>query len=70
MKMGEKSYQAWTISDGLWEAVKGGTPNNEREPARGYEKRSELRTEINLARKSPEGIFYVLRAGCQWETLY
>ena len=70
MKMSEKkSYQAWTISDEFWEAVKEEIPKKERDPAKKYKNAPGQGRKPMPARKALEGIFYVLRTGCQWKAL-
>lgn len=65
----KKSYQAWTISDEFWEAIKGEIPKKERDPAKTYKNAPGQGRKPMLARKALEGIFYVLRTGCQWKAL-
>ncbi len=63
--MNEKErYQAWTISDEFWEAIKGEIPKKERDPAKEYKNALEQGRKPIPARKVLEGIFYVLRTGC------
>ena len=70
IKMGEKkSYQAWTVSDKFWEAVKGEIPKRERDPAKEYKNAPGQGRKPMPARKALEGIFYVLRTGCHWKAL-
>ena len=59
----KKGYQSWTVSDELWEAVKEAIPKKvyKRKPGAG---RKPLEPRMVL-----EGIFYVLRTGCQWKAL-
>ena len=65
----KKSYQSWTISDEFWEAIKGEIPKKERDPAKEYKNAPGQGRKPMPARKALEGIFYVLRTGCQWKAL-
>lgn len=67
--MEKKSYQAWTISDKFGEAIKGEIPKKERDPAKEYKNAPGQGRKPMPARKVLEGIFYVLRTGCQWKAL-
>ena len=65
----KKSYQSWTISEGFWEAIKGDIPQTERDPKKKYVHAPGQGRKPMPARKALEGIFYVLRTGCQWKAL-
>ena len=65
----KKSYQSWTISDEFWEAIKGDIPQTERDPKQKYVHAPGQGRKPMPARKALEGIFYVLRTGCQWKAL-
>lgn len=64
-----KSYKSWTISDELWEAIKDEIPKQERDPNRIYKNKPGQGRKPIPARKVLEGIFYVLRTGCQWKAI-
>lgn len=59
----KKSYQAWTISDEFWEAVKGEIPKRERDPAKEYKKAPGRGQKPMPARGALEGI------GWEWQSL-
>ena len=61
----KKSYQAWTILDKFWEAIKGEIPKKERNQAKEYKNASGQGRKPMPTRKALEGIFYVLCTGCQ-----
>ncbi len=65
----KKSYQSWTISDELWEVIKDEIPKKERDPEKHYVHAPGQGRKPMPARKALEGIFYVLRTGCQWKAL-
>ncbi len=65
----KKSYQSWTISDEFWEAIKEDIPKRERDPKKKYVHAPGQGRKPMPARKALEGIFYVLRTGCQWKAL-
>ena len=65
----KKSYQPWTISEEFWEAIKGDIPQTERDPKKKYVHAPGQGRKPMPARKALEGIFYVLRTGCQWKAL-
>ncbi len=65
----KKSYQSWTISDEFWEAIKDEIPKKERDPGKQYVHAPGQGRKPMPARKALEGIFYVLRTGCQWKAL-
>lgn len=65
----KKSYQLWTISDELWEAIKDEIPQKKRDPKKHYKNASGQGRPSIPARKVLEGIFYVLRTGCQWKAV-
>ena len=64
-----KAYQSWTISDELWEAVKDEIPARKRDPEKVYQNKPGQGRPPLPARKVLEGIFYVLRTGCQWKAV-
>ena len=66
---GKKSYQSWTISDEFWEAIKDEIPKRERDPNKKYVHAPGQGRKPMPARKALEGIFYVLRTGCQWKAV-
>jgi len=68
-KWKRKSYQSWTISDEFWEAIKDEIPKKERAPEKHYVHAPGKGRKPMPARKALEGIFYVLRMGCQWKAL-
>lgn len=65
----KKSYQSWTISDELWNEIKDEIPQKERDPEKVYKHKPGQGRKPMDARKALEGIFYVLRTGCQWKAL-
>jgi len=54
-----QSYPSWRIPDGLWSRMEGFVPKYRKSPLGG-------RPRLEL-RKAMDGIFYVLRTGCQWK---
>ena len=68
--MGEKkSTQSWTISDELGEEIKDEVPETKRDAQKHYVHAPGQGRKPMPARKALEGIFYVLRTGCQWKAL-
>lgn len=65
----KKSYRSWTISDELWERIKGLIPKKERDPGKTYKNKPGQGRKRMDPRKVLEGIFYVLRTGCQWKAV-
>ena len=65
----KKNYQSWTISEEFWEAIKGDIPKTERDPKKKCVHAPGQGRKPMPARKALEGIFYVLRTGCQWKAL-
>ena len=65
----KKSYQSWTISDELWNVIKDEIPQKKRDPEKVYKNKLGQGRKPMDARKALEGIFYVLRTGCQWKAL-
>lgn len=63
----KKSYQSWTISDEFWERIQEDIPKTERDPKKNYVHAPGQGRKPMPARKTLEGIFYVLRTGCQWK---
>ena len=66
---GKKSYQSWTISDEFGEAIKDEIPKKERDPNKTYGHAPGQGRKRMPARQALEGIFYVLRTGCQWKAV-
>ncbi len=64
-----KGYKSWTISDELWETVKDEIPQRKRDPEKVYQNKPGQGRPPLPARKVLEGIFYVLRTGCQWKAV-
>ena len=64
-----KVYKSWTISDELWEAVKDEIPPRRRDPEKVYKHKPGQGRPPLPARSVLEGIFYVLRTGCQWKAV-
>ena len=64
-----KAYKSWTISDELWKAVKDEIPIKKRTPEKVYQNKPGQGRPPLPARKVLEGIFYVLRTGCQWKAV-
>lgn len=65
----KRSYQSWTISDEFWEAVKDQIPVKKRDPKKEYKHAPGQGRRPIPPRKVLEGIFYVLRTGCQWKAV-
>lgn len=65
----KKSYQSWTISDEFWEAIKDKIPVKKRDPQKKYKHAPGQGRHPIPQRKVLEGIFYVLRTGCQWKAV-
>ncbi len=65
----KKSYKSWTISDEFWEAIKDEIPVYERDPNKEYKRKPGGGRKPPDMRKILEGIFYVLRTGCQWKAV-
>ena len=65
----KKSYQSWTISDEFWDAVKDQIPVKKRDPKKKYKNAPGQGRRPIPPRKVLEGIFYVLRTGCQWKAI-
>lgn len=64
-----KAMKSWTISDEFWDEIKEYIPEHKRDPEKTY-KRAEGGGRKPLdKRKVLEGIFYVLRTGCQWKAV-
>ena len=63
--MEKKSYRSWTISDAFWEAIKDEIPERQREDSRTYRRKPGGGRKPLPKRQVLEGIFYVLRTGCQ-----
>ncbi len=65
----KKTYQSWTISDELWNEIKDYIPKKERDPNKEYKNAPGQGRPALSPRKVLEGIFYVLRTGCQWKAV-
>ncbi len=65
----KKAYKSWTISDELWEQVKGYIPAAQRDPNKKYKRAPGAGRPRTDPRSVLEGIFYVLRTGCQWKAV-
>lgn len=65
----KKSNQSWTISDELWEAVKDEIPERQRKAGKEYKRKPGGGRKPLPKRQVLEGIFYVLRTGCQWKAV-
>lgn len=63
--MEKKSYKSWTISDAFWEAVKEEIPERQRAEGKTYKRKPGGGRKPLSKRRVLEGIFYVLRTGCQ-----
>ena len=59
----KKGYQAWTISDEFWEAIRGEIPQKERDPSKEYKNAPGQGRKPMSARKALEGI------GWEWQSL-
>ena len=67
--MEKKSYKSWTISDAFWEAVKDEIPQRQRVECKIYKRKPGGGRKPLSKRRVLEGIFYVLRTGCQWKAV-
>jgi putative transposase len=67
--MGADYKQSWTLSDELWERIKGDIPQPKRDPNRTYQRKPGGGQKPLDPRRVLEGILYVLRTGCQWKAL-
>jgi transposase len=65
----QKSYKSWTITDELWNKVKELIPTHKRDKNRTYKRKAGGGRKPPDYRKILEGIFYVLRTGCQWKAM-
>ncbi len=66
---GKKATKSWTISDELWKRIEGYIPQHRRDPQKRYQHAPGQGRRPLPARKVLEGIFYVLRTGCQWKAV-
>jgi len=57
----QKTCPSWRLPDGLWKRIQLFLPTYRKSPKGG-------RPRVDL-RKTIEGIFYVLRTGCQWKAV-
>ena len=65
-----KSYKSWTLSDAFWEKVKDQIPESPgRDPTKSYQHKPGQGRKRLDQRKVLEGIFYILRTGCQWKAV-
>ena len=64
-----KSYKSWTISDEFWDEVKAHIPKRKRDPNKTYKCKPGRSRKPISPRRVLEGIFYCLRAGCQWKAI-
>ena len=67
--MEKKSYKSWTISDAFWEAIKDEIPERQRSAEKTYKRKPGGGRKPLPKRQVLEGIFYVLRTGCQWKAV-
>ena len=67
--MEKKSYKSWTISDAFWEAIKDEVPERQRSAEKTYKRKPGGGRKPLPKRQVLEGIFYVLRTGCQWKAV-
>lgn len=65
----KKGTQFWTISDELWEEIREYIPKKQRDPNKHYLKAPGQGRPRLPVRQVLEGIFYVLRTGCQWKAV-
>ncbi len=65
----KKAYKSWTISDELWEQVEEYIPEPQRDPNKEYKRAAGAGRPRTEPRRVLEGIFYVLRTGCQWKAV-
>jgi transposase len=64
-----KGYQSWTISDEFWNKISWLIPEYQRDPSLKYKRKPGGGRKPPDKRKVLEGIFYVLRTGCQWKAI-
>ncbi len=65
----KKATKSWTISDELWGKIEKYIPQHKRDPQKRYQHAPGQGRPPVPARKVLEGIFYVLRTGCQWKAV-
>lgn len=61
--------QSWEVSDAFWEKVEPLIPAPERDLSKTYKRKSGGGRKPIPPRKVFEAIMYVLRTGCQWQSL-
>lgn len=61
--------QSWEVSDSFWEKVEPLIPAPERDPSKTYKRKPGGGRKPIPSRKIFEAIMYVLRTGCQWQSL-
>jgi transposase len=64
-----KGYQSWTISDEFWNKISWLIPEYQRNPTTVYKRKPGGGRKPPDKRKVLEGIFYILRTGCQWKAV-
>ena len=69
MERTKKGYKSWTISDEFWERIRDLIPRHRRDSEREYKRAPGGGRKPPDYRKILEGIFYVLRTGCQWKAI-
>lgn len=62
-------YKSFELSDEFWEAVKDEIPEHKRDENRTYQRKPGAGRKPPDKRKILQGIFYILRTGCQWKAL-
>jgi transposase len=62
-------YKSYELSDEYWEAVKDEIPEHKRDENRTYQRKPGAGRKPPDKRKILQGIFYILRTGCQWKAL-
>jgi transposase len=64
-----KSYQSWTLSTEFWNKIKTLIPRYQRDTNKEYKRKEGGGRKAPCYRRILEGIFYVLRTGCQWKAM-
>ncbi len=65
----QKSYQSWTLSTEFWDKIKALIPTYQRDTNKEYKRKPGGGRKPPCYRRILEGIFYVLRTGCQWKAM-
>jgi transposase len=65
----QKSYRSWTLSIEFWDKIQTLIPTYQRDANKEYKRKAGGGRKPPCYRKILEGIFYVLRTGCQWKAI-